>query len=113
MPAKGWWMESEISQPHPRRPLEETGILIQRAKQGDATARAQWVRRSLPACGRWAHRRLPVDARSLAETDDLVQITLMRALDRLDHFESRGTGAFFAYLRSILLNALRDELRRR
>ena len=48
----------------------------------------------------------------MADTDDLVQVSLMRALDHLEDFEPRHEGAFLAYLRRIVLNAVRDELRR-
>jgi RNA polymerase sigma-70 factor (ECF subfamily) len=41
-----------------------------------------------------------------------VQVTLIRALNHIDRFESRREGAFLAYLRQILLNAIRDEIRR-
>ena len=51
-------------------------------------------------------------ARAAAETDDLVQVTLLRALGNAAHFDNRGEGAFLAYLRQILLNAVRDEIRR-
>src|SRR5262245_2234341 len=51
-------------------------------------------------------------ARDLAETDDLVQVTLVRSLSHLHEFDDRGEGAFFAYLRRALLNAIRDEIRR-
>jgi RNA polymerase sigma-70 factor (ECF subfamily) len=61
---------------------------------------------------RWAHGRLPGSARGMVETDDLVQVTLIRALDHVKEFEPRREGAFLAYLRRILLNALRDEIRR-
>jgi RNA polymerase sigma-70 factor (ECF subfamily) len=46
------------------------------------------------------------------DTDDLVQITLIRALRQVHRFEPRREGAFLAYLRRILVNALRDEVRR-
>jgi len=46
------------------------------------------------------------------DTDDLVQITLIRALNRLEEFEPRHEGAFLAYLRQILLNQIREEVRR-
>jgi len=49
----------------------------------------------------------------LSDTDDIVQVTLVRALNHLDDFESQHPGAFLAYLRQILLNQVRDELRRR
>jgi RNA polymerase sigma-70 factor (ECF subfamily) len=48
----------------------------------------------------------------MQETDDLVQVTLVKALGQLDHFESAGPGAFLAYLRQALLNQVRDEIRR-
>jgi DNA-directed RNA polymerase specialized sigma24 family protein len=51
-------------------------------------------------------------ARDLRDTDDLVQDTLLRAFKRLETFENRGEGAFLAYLRQSLLNAIRDDLRR-
>jgi RNA polymerase sigma-70 factor (ECF subfamily) len=46
------------------------------------------------------------------DTDDLVQITLIRALDKVRDFQPEREGAFLSYLRSILLNALRDQIRR-
>ena len=76
------------------------------------TALAPLFLRFLPILSRWARGRLPRSARSLAETQDLVQITLLRALSHLEEFQSRGEGAFLAYLRRILLNAVTDEIRR-
>ena len=75
-------------------------------------AREELFQRFLPTLRRWAHRRLPMRARDLAETSDLVQITLLRALNRMNEFESRGEGAFLGYLRHILLNVVREEIRR-
>jgi RNA polymerase sigma-70 factor (ECF subfamily) len=46
------------------------------------------------------------------DTSDLVQVTLVRTLGQLDHFEPRREGAFLAYLRQTLLNLLRNEIRR-
>src|SRR5262249_53004277 len=40
------------------------------------------------------------------------QVTLIRSLSHLDEFDVRGEGAFLAYLRRSLLNAIRDEIRR-
>jgi len=93
-------------------PLESTALLLARAREGDAEARERLFRRVLPSLRRWAHQRLPRRARDLHDTEDLVQITLMRSFERLDLFESRGPGAFLGYLRTVLLNAIRDELRR-
>jgi RNA polymerase sigma factor (sigma-70 family) len=92
--------------------LETTQSLISLARQGDVAARERLIRRYLPVLTRWARGRLPGRARGLAETDDLVQVTLIRALSRLDGFEVRRKGAFLAYLRRAVLNAIRDEIRR-
>ncbi len=91
---------------------EPTIALIRRVQAGDADARELLLRRFLPLLQRWAHGRLPRQMRDLNETDDLVQVTLVKALARLDHFESAGPGAFLAYLRQALLNQVRDEIRR-
>jgi RNA polymerase sigma-70 factor (ECF subfamily) len=60
----------------------------------------------------WARGRLPRHARGLADTDDVVQLTLVRALGRLEHIRIEGEGDFLAYLRTGVLNAIRQEIRR-
>jgi RNA polymerase sigma-70 factor (ECF subfamily) len=92
--------------------LEPTAALIDRVRAGDPIAREMLAARYLPLLRRWAHGRLPDRARGLVETDDLVNVTLLRALDHLDGFESRREGAFLAYLRRALMNTLRNEIRR-
>jgi RNA polymerase sigma factor (sigma-70 family) len=91
---------------------QSTTVLLQRTRSGDDDAREELVRRLLPRLRRWAHGRLPQSARDLADTDDLVQVSLLRALEHVKEFEPRHEGAFLAYLRRIVLNAVRDELRR-
>src|SRR5436190_1465346 len=56
--------------------------------------------------------RFPGGARALADTDDLVQVSLVRALKHMGSFEPAHEGAFLVYLRRIFLNAMRDEIRR-
>lgn len=99
-----------MAEPHPAP--ETTASLLLRCRTGNESARDQLIRRFLPLLRRWAHGRLPPAGRDLALTDDLVQITLIRALDNIGRFEARHEGAFLAYLRRILLNQIRDELRR-
>lgn len=89
-----------------------TAHLISLYQAGDQRAREDLFARCLPLLRQWAHGRLPGYARELADTNDLVQVTLIRALNRLDEFGSRGQGSFLAYLRTILLNTVRDEIRR-
>jgi RNA polymerase sigma factor (sigma-70 family) len=93
-------------------PLDSTAVLLVRAQSGDSAAREALFARFLPVLRRWAHRRLPSGARALADTDDLVQVTLVRALNRIPELEPRQEGSLLAYLRRILLNAVREEIRR-
>ena len=93
-------------------PIDTTAELLGRARSGDSDAEHLLLTRFLPLLQRWARGRLPGTARGLAETDDLVQVSLLRAVRRLDSFEPRREGAFLAYLRKIVLNAIREECRR-
>ena len=96
---------SEVSQETPL--LEPTVDVIRRVQSGDISARDQLLARFLPLLRRWAHGRLPRQIRDLNDTDDLVQVTLVKELARLDQFECAGPGAFLAYLREALLNQVR------
>ncbi len=93
-------------------PLETTAQLLADIRAGHPAARDRLVRRYLPVLTRWARGRLPATARSLSETDDLVQTTLVRALNHAETFEAQREGAFLAYLRQICMNVIRDEIRR-
>lgn len=91
---------------------ESTAVLLQLIRGGDDSARDRLLARYLPVLRRWAHGRMPAKSRGLADTDDLVQITLLRVLKQLERFEPRHEGAFLAYLRRILINAMRNEIAR-
>jgi RNA polymerase sigma-70 factor, ECF subfamily len=98
--------------PQPPVALTSTIDLLERFKQGDEDAVAQLVERSLPPLKRWARGRLPQWARGIAETQDLVQDAVIRALPRLKTFEARHPGALQAYLRQAITNHIRDEIRK-
>jgi RNA polymerase sigma-70 factor (ECF subfamily) len=91
---------------------ESTENLLRRTQAGDPLARERLAGRYLPRLKRVAHGRVPAALRSLIDTEDLVQDSLSRAFTNLEAFESRHQGAFLGYLRQILLNRLRDEIRR-
>lgn len=94
------------------RTEETTALLLDRIHAGDMAARDALIARYLPLLRRWARGRLPVAARDLGDTEDLVQITLIRGLGQVGSFEYGGAGSFLAYLRSTLMNLLRNEIRR-
>lgn len=91
--------------------LRITGELVERAKQGDATALDALLARYRPRLVEWATGRLPSFARSLLDTSDLVQETLIRATERLDKIEIRGPFSFGAYVRRAVVNRIQDQIR--
>jgi RNA polymerase sigma factor (sigma-70 family) len=86
--------------------------LLARVRQGDRGALELLLQRHLPALRRWASGRLPRWARDLADTEDLVQDTVVKSLHNLDSFEHRHDGALQAYFRQAVMNKIRDECRR-
>lgn len=89
-----------------------TAWLLERIRVGDMQARSDLVERVEPLLRRFARGRLPGRLRSQEDTADLVQLTWLKVLDKLDTIEAREPGAFFAYLRAMLINAMRESLRR-
>lgn len=89
-----------------------TARLLDRVRVGDEQARSDLVARVQPLLRRFARGRLPGRLRSQEDTADLIQLTWLKVLDKLDSIEVREPGAFFAYLRTVLINALRESLRR-
>jgi RNA polymerase sigma-70 factor (ECF subfamily) len=95
----------------PSGTLTNTIDLLERFKNGDEQAVAQLLQRSVPPLKRWARGRLPQWARSIEDTQDLVQDAVIRALPKLKNFEVRHPGALQAYLRQSITNHIRDEIR--
>ena len=93
--------------------LDSTAELVERVRHGDRDALERLMARHVPPLRRYVSGRLPRWARDLADTDDLVQDTLLRTFTKIEDFDSRGVGALQAYLRQAVLNRIRDELRRK
>jgi RNA polymerase sigma-70 factor (ECF subfamily) len=93
-------------------PMETTLDLLARARAGDRRSLDALFERCLPPLRRWARGRLPAYARDLADTQDLVQETVLHTLHRLSSFQPQHQGALQAYLRQAVANRIRDEIRR-
>jgi RNA polymerase sigma factor (sigma-70 family) len=93
--------------------VESTFHVIERARASDQEAIERLFARHLKPLQRWASGRLPKWARDRADTDDLVQETLIQTFKRIEDFEPRRVGALQAYLRQAVLNRIRNELRRK
>jgi RNA polymerase sigma-70 factor (ECF subfamily) len=79
--------------------LDSSLTLLEQARAGDRAALDLLIARYLPRLQRWATGRLPYWSRDLADTQDLVQETLVQTFQRIEKFEAS-------------LNRIRDELRR-
>lgn len=89
-----------------------TAFLLDQVRAGDRAAKAQLVARIDPLLQRFARGRVPQMLRHQQDTSDLIQLTWMRVLERLPEIRVDEKGAFFAYLRVALVNALRETIRR-
>jgi RNA polymerase sigma-70 factor, ECF subfamily len=91
---------------------EPTVELILKARDGDQMALEAILQRCLPSLKRWAHGRLPAFARGHLDTEDLVQDAAFNAIRHLDTFRPQHVGAMQGYLRTSVINRIRDEIRR-
>lgn len=96
----------------PQEALDTTPALLTRARVGDQAAIESIADRYQSSLRRFARGRLPSSARALVDTDDIVQMAVVRTLGRLDAFEPTFRGSLLAYLRRAVLNQIRDEIRR-
>jgi RNA polymerase sigma-70 factor (ECF subfamily) len=90
-----------------------TADLVARVQAGDRPALDALFARHAEPLRRWASGRLPRWARDIADTQDLVQDTLLQTFKRIERFDPERPGALDAYLRQAVMNRIRDELRRR
>jgi RNA polymerase sigma factor (sigma-70 family) len=89
-------------------PAETTLDLVRRARQGDQAATDELFARYEQRLRRWAHGRLPVQARGALDTHDLSQDVLFKVFRHLPSFEPRHAGAFREYVWTTLWNQVRD-----
>lgn len=90
---------------------DSTVEVLKRAQDGDRSAALILIERAAPAVRRWARGRLPQSARNDADTEDVVQDAVLRTLRGITHFQHRTVGGLQAYLRTIVINRIRDLIR--
>ncbi len=101
-----------VSQPAADAGAEATMDLVQRARRGDQQAIDDLFARYETRLRRWAHGRLPAQARGALETQDLVQDVLYKVFTHLPSFDPRHPGAFRDYVWTTLWNSVRDLARK-
>lgn len=93
-------------------PTDSTVELFQRARAGDADAEEAFITRMSGPLDKYAHGRLPKQARGELDTQDVRQEVLLQFWKRKDEFDPKHAGAPRGYLRQAALNRIRDEGRR-
>jgi RNA polymerase sigma-70 factor (ECF subfamily) len=86
---------------------EEIEDLVRRSVAGDPLAAGTLARRYEGAVRRAISRELGPSLRRLADTDDLLQSTLLAAFEGLSGFTYRGERALLAWLKSIASQRIR------
>jgi RNA polymerase sigma factor (sigma-70 family) len=90
---------------------DSTVDILARAQRGERSAALILIERAVPAVRRWARGRLPQSARSDADTEDVVQDAVLKTLKSIATFEHRTVGGLRAYLRTSVVNRIRDLIR--
>ena len=90
--------------------LSTTVFLLNKIRSGDQAAVDQLVKIYYPIVLKWAKGRMPFYHRDLVETSDIVHESLMAVIKRIDVIKTERTGAFFAYLRTTIINRIRREI---
>lgn len=90
---------------------DSTLHVLERAKGGDRSAARILIERALPPLRHWSRGRLPRYARSGVDTEDLVQDAVVNTLKRQRAFTHRTVEGLRAYLRTAVINRIRDLIR--
>ncbi len=89
-----------------------TAFLLNKYQQGDQASCDKLFELYHPALLRWAHGRIPVQAKGFMDTQDMVQDTMVLAFRHIETIKAQRPGAFFTYLRTVFINQIKQELRK-
>jgi RNA polymerase sigma factor (sigma-70 family) len=90
---------------------DSTLQVLERAKSGDRSAARILIERALPPLRRWTRGQLPRYARAGFDTEDVVQDAIVNTLKRQPKFTHRTVEGLRAYLRTAVVNRIRDLIR--
>jgi len=101
---------STFSQPVSATESSESRDLVEQARKGSPGALDELLEESRGRLLSFIRRRLGPSLRPHLEAGDILQVTYMRAFQRLGQFEGTGRECLFGWLAKIALNAIRDEV---
>ena len=89
-----------------------TAGLLREAQRGNQKALNAFFEVELPPLRRWAQQVVPRWLHAKADPDDIVQLAAMRTLRRLHHLDPERAHSVRSYMRQVVVNLIRDEVRR-
>jgi RNA polymerase sigma-70 factor (ECF subfamily) len=96
----------------PMNNFSTTAMLLRQLKDGDQSSCDKLFNLYQPALLKWAHGRIPAQAKGYMDTQDIVQDTLLLAFKNINSIRAQRPGAFFSYLRTVFINQIKQELRK-
>ena len=97
---------TRVSEPRPED--TDSAELLRAARGGSAAAMGTLFRRCGPKLRALIRLRLGPQLRRQADSEDILQVTLLRGMQRLDQFEGRDGGALMGWLAAIARNEIKD-----
>lgn len=97
--------------PPPYQQDAATRELVEAARRGDELAWEEIHQRYYAFLRIFLHGRIPDRVRARFETADVIQSGFVRAYERIALFQPKDAGSFRAWLQTLMVNKLRDELR--
>jgi RNA polymerase sigma factor (sigma-70 family) len=91
--------------------MDSTVEILDRAQRGDWGAAQALIERVAPSVRRWARGKVPPHVRHDANTEDVVQDAVLQTLKGMKRIRYRTVGALQAYLRTSVVNRIRDLIR--
>ncbi len=91
--------------------MTETEVLFERARSGDNDALAELVNPLRPRLLALIHVRMPRSARHEVDPEDILQETIVRAIEALPRFDWNGEQRFGSWLARIATNLARSAQR--
>jgi len=93
--------------------VSKSELLMAQAARGDRRALERLLLGHHARLLAFVAARLPARLRGVVEVDDIVHKTYVKVFSRIETFEGQSEPVFFAWLKTIALNQLADELKRR
>jgi RNA polymerase sigma-70 factor (subfamily 1) len=87
----------------------ESSALLRRARDGSASALNDLLDHNAGKLLAFIRLRMGRNLRAHLESHDILNVTMLNALQRINQFEGRGDGSLMAWLAPIALNEIRDQ----